>query len=150
MAQQRFRECVFNKPGETITFLGIPPTSNLTFRVGEDLKGLGFNDDEENMITGFGKNEDGSPHSIITRKALKYDPESGAPTMFGEERPTMVKSYFPNKDGILKRQWNLRSGGRNKRGRKSKKYSKTKSKSRTRRGGRRSRRVRRVKCKSRR
>ncbi len=35
MAQQQFSRCVFNKPGETITFLGIPPNSNLTFRVGD-------------------------------------------------------------------------------------------------------------------
>jgi hypothetical protein len=149
MAQQRFSECVFNQPGETITFLGIPPNSNLTFRVGEKFTGLGFNDDEDNVITRFGKNEDGSPQSIITQKVLKFDPDSGALTMLGEEKPTMIKSFFPNADGKTKMRWNIH-GGRNKRGRKSKKYSKTKSKSRTRRGGRRSRRVRRVKCKSRR
>ena len=148
MAQELFSECVFNQPGETITFLGIPPTSNLTIRVGEDMKGSGFNPGEQNMITRFEKNDDGSPQSIISQKVLKHDPVTGKPTQLGEEKPVFVKSFFPNEDGIQKMQW---KGGRNKRGRKSKKYSKTKSKSRTRRGGRRSRRMRhRVKRKSRR
>ena len=151
MAQQQFSDCVFNQLGETITFLGIPPNSNHTFRVGEKLTGTEFHDDEDHIITRFEMDQDGSPHSIITRKVLKYDPDTGEPTKWSEERPTMVKSYFPNKDGVQKKVWNTRLwGGRNKRGRKSKKYSKTKSKSRTRRGGRRSRRVRRIKRKSKR
>ena len=149
MAQQRFSDCVFNQPGETITFLGIPPNSNLTFRVGENFKGSGFKDGEENMITRFEKNDDGSPQSIITQKVLNHDPVTGEPTQLGEEKPSFVKSFFPNKEGRQKLVWNTH-GGRNKRGRKSKKYSKIKSKSRTRRGGRRSRRVRCIKRKFRR